>query len=503
MSQRSVAPGPRDGVLRVFWYLQRGPMTSPDCTEPPSSLPLGSVLAGKYRLEAILGVGGMATVFAATHRNGGRFAIKILHSRYASDRGMRARFLREGYAANRVGHPGALRVHDDDVTGEDVVFLVLELLDGETVGRRASRSGQMLSPTEALSVAYQTLDVLGAAHGKGIIHRDIKPENLFVSRTGVLTVLDFGIARLLEVNADAGATQTGMTLGTPAFMAPEQALGHVAQVGARTDLWALGATLFYLLTGRFVHRGSTPQEIAAYAATRPAPRLGVVAPELHAELCALVDGALEFAPQDRFADAEAMKAAVVRAYRATAEGTLDTASAASALAFNPTHDVSWGASGSTEVMRDPARSTAGATADPSLMSITPARKRARRLMTILVTSAAATLIALAVVMTRSAVRARSGAVTAKASASLAPSGVGLVDDARATPIVTSDSGQLAVPEPSVLPLPTLAPALPPVPLAPSVTAARRIAPPPRSSVAKPPPSRVDAGAPSVEDLYKP
>jgi serine/threonine-protein kinase len=212
------------------------------------------VLKGKYQLEALLGCGGMAAVYRATHRNGNRVAVKILHPELSMSEDVRARFLREGYVANRVQHKGAVRVLDDDVD-DDVVFLVMELLEGETLEARWTRSGRHLLPDDVAHWATALLETLGAAHAQGIVHRDVKPENLFLTTDGDLKVLDFGIARLLDAKG-AHVTRTGRLMGTPAFLPPEQALGYVHDVDARSDLFAVGATMFTLLAGRYVHEAN-------------------------------------------------------------------------------------------------------------------------------------------------------------------------------------------------------------------------------------------------------
>src|SRR5260221_3817473 len=212
----------------------------------------GWVLCEKWQIGRLLGVGGMSTVYEAVHRNGRRVAVKILHPELCLSERARQRFLREGYIANRVGHPGAVTILDDGVADDGTVFLVLELLHGQTLGDRLRRMGQLPSG-EVLACADRVLDVLAAAHGHGIVHRDIKPENLFLTYERTLKVLDFGIASVRELSA-AGfeATRSGAALGTPAFMAPEQADGRGAPLDHRADLWALGATMFTLLTGRHV-----------------------------------------------------------------------------------------------------------------------------------------------------------------------------------------------------------------------------------------------------------
>ena len=281
---------------------------------------VGRTLREKWRLDALLGVGGMAAVYAGTHRNGKRGAVKVLHPELARGAEGRARFLREGRVANTVGHPGAVAVIDDDTTEDGVVFMVMELLEGSTLDALAAASpGGTLALDVVLKAADDLLDVLAAANDKGIVHRDIKPENLFLARDGALKVLDFGIARLKQGDGSVKATRTGDSMGTPAFMPPEQALGNWSEVDGRTDLWAVGATMFTLLSGRYVHEAETVQKVMLAAMTLDAPPLEtvVLAPP---QVSAVVNRALATHREQRFPDARAMQAAV-RAARTTAGAT--------------------------------------------------------------------------------------------------------------------------------------------------------------------------------------
>jgi len=274
---------------------------------------IGRVLKGKYRLDHLLGVGGMASVYAATHRNGKTFAVKVLHPAPSLQPGLRARFLREGYVANAVQHPSVVAILDDDVDDDGSAFLVMELLDGATLESLCLPRGRRLPVPAALCIAHQLLDVLAAAHARDIVHRDVKPANLFLLRDGGLKVLDFGIARLHEPDPDSSATQTGQILGTPAFMAPEQARGE-GQIDARTDVWAAGATLFTLLSGELVHEGDNGRMVLVQAATSPARPLADVAPEVPPPVLEIVAKALQFEPELRFESAAEMRDAVERAH---------------------------------------------------------------------------------------------------------------------------------------------------------------------------------------------
>jgi serine/threonine-protein kinase len=289
------------------------PSSSPDPTT--GAWRLGTWLGGKYRLDAVLGSGGMAVVYAATHRNKKRVAVKMLLETLSCRAEVRARFLREGYVANSVEHAGAVSVLDDDVSEDGTAYLVMELLQGQTVQEACRNAGGRLGANVTLSLVHQLLDTLAAAHSKNIVHRDIKPANLFMTHEGRLKVLDFGIARLREGNPNEANTVAGMSLGTPAFMAPEQAMGTVSEIDAQSDIWSVGATMFRLLSGRKVHVGETSQHLIMLAAMTPAPPLSSVVPEVDPRIAAMVDRALAFAKKDRYPSATAMRDEVGALYR--------------------------------------------------------------------------------------------------------------------------------------------------------------------------------------------
>ncbi|NUP08750.1 MAG: protein kinase [Polyangiaceae bacterium] len=272
---------------------------------------VGEVLRGKWRLDRVIGVGGMAAVYAATHRNGKRGALKLLHPQLSLAGEARARFLREGYVANAVDHPGAVSVLDDDTCEDGTVYLVMELLEGSTVDAIAdARPDKRLELGEVAGIAEGLLDVLCAAHDKGIVHRDLKPENLFLTKSGQLRVLDFGIARLRRDSSAVTSTKTGASMGTPAFMPPEQALGDWSAVDARSDLWSVGATMFTLLTGRYVHDAENVQRMMLAAMTRSPEPVRSLRADVPDALASVVDCALQIRREDRFADAKSMLAAI-------------------------------------------------------------------------------------------------------------------------------------------------------------------------------------------------
>lgn len=280
-------------------------------TRQRASRRIGELLDGKWRLDALLGSGGSAAVYAATHRNGKRAAIKILHPYCAADDELRARFLREGYVANKVDHPGALEVLDDDVAEDGTVYLVMELLTGtalESVGRGEAPP---LGVAEVVRVTDMLLDVLAKAHSLGVVHRDIKPGNLFLTKAGDLKVLDFGIARLVEARGEnANLTQTGLTMGTPGYMSPEQARARWDEVDARSDLWAVGATMLALLMGHRPRRAETANEELLLAMTKPLAPASSLVPSLPPALAAVIDRAVAFDRAERWPSATAMQAAL-------------------------------------------------------------------------------------------------------------------------------------------------------------------------------------------------
>jgi serine/threonine protein kinase len=278
---------------------------------------LGTVLQEKWHLDSVLGVGGMAVVYAATHRNGKRVAVKMLHPEFSHDEEVRTRFLQEGYAANTIQHEGAVSVLDDDLAPDGAAFIVMEMLEGQTLEQRWEAAGQRLPLEEVLPIADQLLDVLSAAHAKNVVHRDIKPENLFLTKAGALKVLDFGIAKVFEhKQARPTSTRVGMVMGTPAFMAPEQARARWDEVDGRTDLWAVGATMFTLLSGRHVHEAESSHEQLILSATAPAPSLARVAGWVPTTVVQIVDRALAFDRASRWPDARTMQQAVRSTFEA-------------------------------------------------------------------------------------------------------------------------------------------------------------------------------------------
>lgn len=272
---------------------------------------VGQVIKGKWTIESLLGVGGMAAVYAAVHRNSTRAALKILHADFAREKTVVERFLREAYVSNKVGHPATVQVQDDDQTENGEPYLVMELLEGETVRDAWKKSGRTMPVVRVLQIAERVLDCLVACHKINVIHRDLKPANIFITDIGDIKVLDFGVAQMRDATSER--TATGTALGTPAYMSPEQAMGLVDQLDGRADLFSVGAMIHALVTGHRINNGRTEQEALVMAATKPVPSVARLAPNLPLEVIALTDKSLQWDRRNRFADAAEMQAAVLEA----------------------------------------------------------------------------------------------------------------------------------------------------------------------------------------------
>ncbi len=266
---------------------------------------VGTVIKGKWTIESLLGVGGMAAVFAASHRNGQRAALKILHADFAREKTICERFLREAYVSNKVNHSATVQVLDDDMTEQGEPFLIMELLEGETVRDAWKKSGRTMPAGRVLQICERVLDCLAFCHAIKIIHRDLKPANIFITNDGEIKVLDFGVAQMRDATTER--TATGTALGTPAYMSPEQAMGLVDQLDGRADLFSVGAMMHALITGHRINNGRTEQEALVMAATKPVPSVARLAPNLAIELIKAIDKSLAWDRRNRFQDAREMQ----------------------------------------------------------------------------------------------------------------------------------------------------------------------------------------------------
>jgi serine/threonine-protein kinase len=298
-------------------------VTQSNADPPPSpEARVGQTLSGKWRIDSLLDVGGMAAVYVATHRNGRRCAIKVLHARYARDPEVRKRFLREGYVANKIGHPGAVAILDDDTAEDGAPFLVMELLEGESLAAWLTRVGGRLPVPEVLAISGQVLEVLEVAHGNGVIHRDLKPGNVFITKAGHAKLLDFGLARIRDGAISLIPTAAGVVMGTAGYMAPEQARGTPDQVDARSDLFAVGAVMYRALTGRRIHEKQSAFDVMLAAMKEQAGSLAAALPGAGPRLVAAVDRALAFEKNARWQSAREMFGALRAAYEESRERPL-------------------------------------------------------------------------------------------------------------------------------------------------------------------------------------
>ncbi|MEC7524983.1 MAG: serine/threonine-protein kinase [Myxococcota bacterium] len=259
----------------------------------------------RYDVLSQLGRGGFGVVYRARHAVvGNEVALKVLWPDHADDPRKVERFVREARAAASLGHPSIVRVLDAGAA-EGVTFLAMELLDGADLDDWIERRGA-LPVAEAAGIADELLSALEAAHARGIVHRDLKPANVFVTggRAPRVRILDFGISK---IRGEASLTDTGMILGTPAFMAPEQIEGRV---DARSDLFAVGAILFTMLAGRAPFDGGGFELLSRRMSGEREPPLRDVAPEVPAALAAVVRQAMAPDPDARFADATSMRQAL-------------------------------------------------------------------------------------------------------------------------------------------------------------------------------------------------
>jgi eukaryotic-like serine/threonine-protein kinase len=270
-------------------------MTTPTA---PEVLELQQLLAGRYSIERELGRGGMGIVLLARDVALDRpVAIKLLPAHLAANPDARERFLREARTAAGLSHPNIVPIHAVEEHGA-LVFFVMGYVDGDTLRERVERGGP-LSPRATMKLLQEVAWALGYAHQRGVIHRDIKPDNIMIERaTDRALVTDFGIALGRQ---DAG-TGDGEVIGTARYMSPEQAWGE--PVDARSDLYSLGATFFFALTGRPPFQGANVPAILAQQASQPAPLLQAVRPDVPGKLAAVIDRCLQKAPADRFQTGE-------------------------------------------------------------------------------------------------------------------------------------------------------------------------------------------------------
>lgn len=297
----------------------------------------GEVLGGRYRLFRLLGQGGMGSVYEATleelpHL---RVAVKVLHADLAERPDLIARFRREAEMVAAIDHPNIVRVLDFHEPEGGPVFLVMERLEGMTLGQALCDGA--LPPSRAIFIAFQILEALSAAHETGVIHRDLKPDNVFLTSisglSDIVKLLDFGIAKLMMREGQQKLTDTGVVVGTPPYMAPEHARG--LPIDIRADIYAVGCILYEALSGEAPFKAANYNALLlSIVASKPTP-LGELRPELDPELLAVVAKAMAPAPSERFQTAAEM-AQALQSWVSVDVHALRSAPDSSGVAFAPT-----------------------------------------------------------------------------------------------------------------------------------------------------------------------
>jgi serine/threonine protein kinase len=272
---------------------------------------IGASLKGRYKIEALLGQGGMSAVYKATDPNLKRVvAIKLIHSHLSGDQQFVTRFETEAAAVAKLRHSNIVQVYDFD-HDEDTYYMVLEFIPGESLNdrlKRLSQARRQIAVPDALRFLSQVCDALDYAHQRGLVHRDIKPANIMVDVQDQAILMDFGIVKILGGEAH---TATGATLGTALYMSPEQVKGLVAD--HRADIYSLGVTLFETLSGNPPFQADSVMTVMMMHLTDPVPNLRNLRPDVPAEVTAIIEKAMAKDPQQRYQTAGEMAAAMRRA----------------------------------------------------------------------------------------------------------------------------------------------------------------------------------------------
>jgi serine/threonine-protein kinase len=280
---------------------------------PGSTSPLafpGAIVAGKFRLESVVGVGGMGSVWSATHLGlAQQVALKLVSANFARSSDALRRFDREAKAAAKIRSRHVPQVFDNGVLDDGTPYLAMELLHGESLFKRIHRQGPVPLP-EAVSILEQCGRALARAHSLGIVHRDIKPDNIYLAQSVdedgyVVKILDFGIAKFTVLGeAEHSSTRTGALLGTPQYMSPEQARG-LKTIDSRTDIYSLGLVAYTMLTGNLAFSGESLGDLLLQICTQPLPLLRGAAPWLPPAMEGWYQRACAREPDHRYPSAQA------------------------------------------------------------------------------------------------------------------------------------------------------------------------------------------------------
>ncbi len=284
---------------------------------------VGAIVANRYRILEKLGEGGMGAVYLAEHVKMGRMsAIKVISKSLTQDADAIARFNREAANASRINHPNVCAIYDFGETEDGVIYLAMEFIEGESLTALINREGA-LAPTRAADIARQTAEALEAAHEFGIVHRDLKPDNIMITKTrggsDLAKVVDFGIAKAAGGDEKQNVTKTGLVVGTPEYMSPEQLSGDA--VDSRSDIYSLALVFFRMLTGTLPFQADTAQEVMIKRLTDEPLKLKEALPEgtFPTTLQHVMDRALQRMPSDRYSSAAEFGADVARAVSAKAD----------------------------------------------------------------------------------------------------------------------------------------------------------------------------------------
>ena len=337
--------------------------------EDPAAL-VGAVLNRKWRLTRVIGQGGLALVFEASAEGTGPAAVKLLRREFCDEPPIVERFLAEATAGERVSHPGVARVFEAARAEDGTPYLVMELLSGMPL---ASRMNQGPMPVaEVVTAATGVLDAIAEAHRAGVVHRDLKPDNVFVSSgddgSHVVKVLDFGLARVMDEAGGMGRkTKTGMVLGTPGYMGPEQ-IHNAKEADPRCDLWSIGVIIYEMLTGRPAFTAETEMaRVTAVLTTDPTP-IEQAAPQF-AHWASFFKKALARDVRERFQSADEMKSAMLAASR----GESPAATAADAAPAAPAPAAPFGGV-PTAVSASMPEGYSHSEAPPNVEVVSPARR---------------------------------------------------------------------------------------------------------------------------------
>jgi predicted Ser/Thr protein kinase len=271
--------------------------------------PLISTTLERFTIDRVLGEGGMGRVYAGRELATGReVAIKVISQEHAGDPELISRFYAEANAASRIRHPNIVETLALAYVADGRPAIVMELVEGNTL--RETLAGGLIPLDDVIEIATQVLDAVGAAHDAGIIHRDLKPDNIVIGPTGRVKVLDFGIAKLAttEPGQAAPRTRTGMLMGTPEYMAPEQITGGL--IDARTDLYAVGVIMYEMLTGQRPFAGDNQFAVLRAHVDTPPPSPLLLRADLPEALARMPIQAMAKSPTQRYASARAMSAAL-------------------------------------------------------------------------------------------------------------------------------------------------------------------------------------------------